>query len=138
MTSRTLQSGDEVRVTDDTGCAPSFRVGDYAKVVGWEGGLLQVDFNDSRNARVSGDGFFFVRPDRVTRTAPQVLDWPDETQLTPAERTAINLTAQLWNTASQLPDQHPSDVAELQADIHAIQNRIMARLARRRHPEIFR
>lgn len=64
-------------------------------------------------------------------------DWPDETRLTPAEQNCINISAALWNAASQLPDQHPRDLSELQRDIHDIQNRVMARLARRRYPEVF-
>lgn len=63
-------------------------------------------------------------------------DWPDNTQLTPAERNVISIAAQLWSAASQLPDQHPREIAELHRDIRDIQNRVMARLARRRHPEM--
>lgn len=57
--------------------------------------------------------------------------------LTLQERQVLDLTAELWNAFAALPDKHPSDAAEMQRDIHDIQNRIMARAARRNEPEFF-
>jgi hypothetical protein len=51
--------------------------------------------------------------------------------MTPAERAALKLTADLWSALSALPVEHPCDLAEHCRDIHSIQNRIMAREAAR-------
>ena len=62
----------------------------------------------------------------------------DGYHLTDAEMAVLLLTAQLWNALCALGDHHPSDMEEHQRDIHDVQSRVMARLARRRHPEFFR
>lgn len=54
-----------------------------------------------------------------------------------AEKEIIALTALLWNKFLALPHRHPSDAEEMQRDIHAIQNRVMARVAVRSDPSTF-
>jgi len=58
-------------------------------------------------------------------------------KLTGQELEILRLTAEIYNLASKLPRQHPSDMEELAREIHSIQNRVMARLSARAHPEIF-
>ena len=58
--------------------------------------------------------------------------------LTVEEKIVIQLTAELWNAIASLGNHHLSDMKEHERDIHDIQSRVMARLARRVHPEIFR
>jgi hypothetical protein len=58
--------------------------------------------------------------------------------LTDDELAIIELSAKLWNAFLALPDHHPADCPELALDIHRIQNRVMARAAKRAHPETFR
>jgi hypothetical protein len=60
--------------------------------------------------------------------------------LTEAELKVIELTADLWNAyvALAVSDRLPSEREEMARDIHSIQQRIMARSARRAHPDIFR
>ena len=137
MSTRPFQIGDTVRVVDASGSEAWFRVGDYAKIedISLYNDTLQLNFNDSRNARVVGNGFWFAERYQVVLVD---LIESEAAGLTQAERGIINLTAELWNATSALPDQHPCDLNELQRDIHNIQNRIMARLARRAHPEVFR
>lgn len=57
--------------------------------------------------------------------------------MTPEEKKIIDLTAELWNLLIDLPDPHQWDNQEHMHDIHSIQNRVMARVARRDHPEVF-
>ncbi|MBC7907039.1 MAG: hypothetical protein H7Y60_09880 [Rhodospirillaceae bacterium] len=59
------------------------------------------------------------------------------TALTTKEQRAIELTAQLWNVLVELGGHHPADMAETARDIHNIQNRVMARVACRAHPDLF-
>ncbi|MEV4271953.1 hypothetical protein [Micromonospora aurantiaca (nom. illeg.)] len=61
--------------------------------------------------------------------------------LTDAEHTAMDLTAQLWNTLSAIAGDGPArsgDLAELATHIHAIQHAIMAQAAARAHPDRYR
>lgn len=58
-------------------------------------------------------------------------------ELTKEEFEILELTAELYNKICALPDKHPSVVEETALDIHRIQHRVMARLARRIHPEFF-
>jgi hypothetical protein len=58
--------------------------------------------------------------------------------LTKEELALIEMTADLWNRFLALPNSHPADAEEMALDIHRIQNRIMARSARRDHPDVFR
>lgn len=51
--------------------------------------------------------------------------------LTEAERKILDMTAELWNELIKLPAPHGFDNAEHMRDIHDIQNRILARSARR-------
>lgn len=58
-------------------------------------------------------------------------------KLTNEELNVLRLSAELYNAISNLPDKHPADMSETDRDIHSIQNRVMARLAAREHPEFF-
>lgn len=51
--------------------------------------------------------------------------------LTEQEKAVLTMTAELWNELVKLPAPHGFDGAEHMRDIHDIQNRIMARVARR-------
>ena len=57
--------------------------------------------------------------------------------MTPQEQKVLDLTVELWNAFLDLPDQHPHDAPETMRDLHNIQNRLMARVAVRAHPERF-
>lgn len=65
-------------------------------------------------------------------TAPSVTP-----SLTAAELELTYLAAELWNKYLALPGRPSNEAPEMQRDIHAIQQRIMARLARRCHPDVF-
>lgn len=58
--------------------------------------------------------------------------------LSQAELGVLALTANLWNELHALGEHLPFDLAEHLRDIHDIQQRVMARLARRAHPSFFR
>jgi hypothetical protein len=58
--------------------------------------------------------------------------------LSPQELAVLTMTAELYNALMALPDRHPSDADDFARDIHSIQNRVMARLAVRAHPDFFR
>lgn len=77
-------------------------------------------------------------PDRDAAIA-QPGGWPILTQ---AEHRAMDLTATLWNVlASEIIGKgHTArqDLAELAADIHRIQHRIMAQAAARAYPDRYR
>lgn len=62
---------------------------------------------------------------------------PPKDQITPEERAVLDLSAQLWNALLELPGTHPQEIAEHVADVHNIQNRVMARVARRCNPDYF-
>lgn len=51
--------------------------------------------------------------------------------LTEEEKTILEMTAILWNALNDLPAQHDDDIHESRRDIHDIQNRVLARSARR-------
>jgi len=51
--------------------------------------------------------------------------------LTDQEKAILGMTAELWNALIELPAPHGHDNAEHMRDIHDIQNRILARVARR-------
>lgn len=51
--------------------------------------------------------------------------------LTEQEKAVLAMTAELWNELIKLPAPHGHDGAEHMRDIHDIQNRILARSARR-------
>jgi hypothetical protein len=57
--------------------------------------------------------------------------------LTPDEKAIIDKLADAFNTFYMLENKHPSDVGEFAHHIHILQRHVMARLARRTHPEIF-
>ena len=57
--------------------------------------------------------------------------------VTAQEFEVLKMTAELYNALMALPDKHPSDADDSARDIHAIQNRVMARLAVRAHPDFF-
>ncbi|GEM_PF-5709516 len=54
-----------------------------------------------------------------------------ESLLTTAETDVLDMSSELWNAIVHLSDHHPADLAETARDIHNIQNRVMARVARR-------
>ena len=58
-------------------------------------------------------------------------------ELTPEEIALLEGLGDCWNQFCQLPAGHPADAIEFSTAIHVLQNMIMARLAVRRHPEIF-
>ena len=53
------------------------------------------------------------------------------------EQQIINSLADVFNQFAELPDHHISDVEEFTQHVHILQRQVMARLARRTHPEIF-
>lgn len=58
--------------------------------------------------------------------------------ITDKERTALSLAAALWNVLIEMGEHSESDMQEHQRDIHDIQHRVMARVARRLNPDFFR
>lgn len=58
-------------------------------------------------------------------------------RLTAQERHALDALALATGYFSGLPDHHPSDAAEWEAGVHRLQEKVMARLAVRTHPETF-
>lgn len=58
-----------------------------------------------------------------------------ELQLSPEERDALELSARLFNACAKF--QHGEELDETSRDVHAIQDRVAARLAARVHPEFF-
>lgn len=58
--------------------------------------------------------------------------------MTDEEKAVIEMTAALFNAIHALGDHHPCDMGEYTRDVHNIQNRVMARVAARAHPEVFR
>ncbi|MNG19166.1 hypothetical protein D3C84_1032980 [compost metagenome] len=58
--------------------------------------------------------------------------------LTQQEKRILALTAELWNALIRLPDRGHSDNSEDERDIHDIQNRLLARVARRTDSELLR
>jgi hypothetical protein len=57
--------------------------------------------------------------------------------LTEHETEIIETLGRAFNTFVVLPDQRPGDAVEFAHHIHILQRHVMARLARRLHPEIF-
>ena len=57
--------------------------------------------------------------------------------LTDQEKDLLKQAADLYNGFYDLPDKHPSDMPEMRYHIHAIQSKIMGRVAVRLHPELF-
>jgi hypothetical protein len=51
--------------------------------------------------------------------------------LTEQERKVLDMTAELWDELIKLPAPHGHDNPEHMRDIHDIQNRVLARSARR-------
>lgn len=58
--------------------------------------------------------------------------------MTEEEKRALALTGELWNAMLALPDKHPHESEEHMRDIHNIQNRLLARVAKRTNPELVR
>lgn len=56
--------------------------------------------------------------------------------MTEEEKRILALTAELWNALIALPAPHGFDGQEHMRDIHDIQNRLLARVARRTNPEL--
>ena len=56
--------------------------------------------------------------------------------MTEEEKRILALTAELWNALIALPAPHGFDGPEHMRDIHDIQNRLLARVARRTNPEL--
>ena len=78
------------------------------------------------------------RDDQIEQRQDPPLCAPAAVALTADEMAVLKLTASLWNVLVRLPDPHPSDAREYSLAVHAIQEKVMARLARRVHPEFFR
>ena len=57
--------------------------------------------------------------------------------MTDDEHNALVLLAEAWNMFLRLDNHHPSDIPEFQQSLHRLQEKIMARVARRQHPEFF-
>lgn len=57
---------------------------------------------------------------------------------TDQEKEILAMTADLWNALLMLPNKHPCDDEEHMRDIHSIQCRILARVAKRTNPELVR
>jgi hypothetical protein len=57
--------------------------------------------------------------------------------MTPEELAIIDKLADVFNDFCNLENKHPSDVGEFAHHIHILQRHVMARLARRTHPEVF-
>lgn len=58
--------------------------------------------------------------------------------LTNEEKEILKITADLWNKLNALPDKHPCDGEENCRDLHNLQNRLLARVAKRTDPDIVR
>ncbi len=58
-------------------------------------------------------------------------------ELTPHERALLDMLGDWWNGYCELPDKPPNEDSEVCAQIHALQLTIMARLAKRAHPDYF-
>ena len=58
-------------------------------------------------------------------------------KLTIQERTLIQALGNCYNTFVGFDNPHPNDAAEFAQHIHVLQRQVMARLARREHPETF-
>jgi hypothetical protein len=58
-------------------------------------------------------------------------------KLTIEEIEIISLLANVYNKFNALQNKHPSDSDEFAHHIHILQRHIMARLAKRCHPDIF-
>lgn len=60
-------------------------------------------------------------------------------KLSPEELRVLEISVQRWNEFLALDDhRRGSDKEEMAREIHNIQYRVMARIARREHPDIFR
>lgn len=57
--------------------------------------------------------------------------------MTEAERALLVKMAGAWNDFLALGDHHPSDIEEFRVSLHRLQEKVMARVARREHPEFF-
>ncbi len=61
----------------------------------------------------------------------------EPTHLTDDEKKVIEHLTDAYNMFVSLPRQHPSDTEDFSRHIHILQRHVMARLARRMHPEMF-
>lgn len=62
----------------------------------------------------------------------------DVARLSKEEQSLIDQLAAVYNEFIKLPGKHPSDDREFEHGVHVLQRHVMARLARRIHPELFR
>lgn len=60
--------------------------------------------------------------------------YPRKENLSVAEQECLELSGRLMGCFATLPVLHPKDLAEMERDIHDIQNRILARAAYRAPP----
>ena len=60
-----------------------------------------------------------------------------ESLIAQEEREILDLLASAWNRFVELTDKHPSDCEEFRLAIHAAQNLIAFRIARRADPEVW-
>jgi hypothetical protein len=58
-------------------------------------------------------------------------------KLTMSERNLIQSLGNCYNSFCSLDNHHPNDTEEFARHIHVLQRQVMARLARREHPETF-
>jgi hypothetical protein len=58
-------------------------------------------------------------------------------EMTPDEITVVEKLADAFNAFVALSNSHPNDRDEFAHHIHILQRQVMARLARRAHPDIF-
>jgi hypothetical protein len=59
----------------------------------------------------------------------------ESVRLTPEERTCLDYLSRAWNAFVELPPAHPDDAAEFRSAIHACQNILAYRVAKRVDPE---
>lgn len=57
--------------------------------------------------------------------------------VTPEEEALLLELAEIWNAFGRLPDKHPSVMSEVAVLIHALQEKVMARVAARARPDLF-
>ena len=66
-------------------------------------------------------------------------EWPPDPDegLSESELGLVDLLGTCWTIFSSLPEHHPTDLDEFMHGIHVLQRQVMARAARRDHPDRF-
>jgi hypothetical protein len=57
--------------------------------------------------------------------------------MTAGEREVLHALVGAWNAFLELPDKHPDDNDEFRHGIHRLQEKVMARAAKREDPGLF-